>query len=114
VTVAAAGVLAGELERLLVELGPTSCLELARRLRRRKADVLAALQSDARFIREGGNGRGACWRLGGPVVPAGSREHFGGPCSVGSCSDAVRTPLIPENAGEHLFSPADRGPQREP
>ena len=53
--------LGDELERTLAgALGGLSCDELAMRLRRRRAEVLAVLRADPRFEHVGG-GRGSRW-----------------------------------------------------
>jgi hypothetical protein len=55
--------LADDLARVLdAEPLGLSCAELARRTRRRLADVLAALRGDPRFQHDG-RGRGSRWRL---------------------------------------------------
>jgi hypothetical protein len=65
--------LVNEIEQLLAhESEGVSCVELARRLHRRKADVLDALESDSRFLRAGPTrGPLAKWAL----TAEGRREH---------------------------------------
>lgn len=69
--------LADELAASLAEeRGGLACDALARRLRRRKADVLDALKSDPRF-RHSGEGRGSRWRVPLEMGRRGPREQLG-------------------------------------
>lgn len=53
----------------------TSCDELARRLHRRRIEVLRTLRSDGRFVHRGDR-RGSRWRLA-VTAPTGSRDGRG-------------------------------------
>lgn len=60
----------------LLAIEPTSCNALARQLRRRKADVLAALTADpARFERVGSGRRWSRWALADVDARTGAREQ---------------------------------------
>jgi hypothetical protein len=77
---------------LLEELGPLSAEAIARALRCRKADVIAALHSDPRFARSGKT-RGSRWSL----APARSFD---------AAEAALRWRCRYEVASEILFGPS--------
>jgi hypothetical protein len=52
------------------------CCDVARRVRRRRGDVLSVLLGDRRFVHDG-RGRGSRWRLAAGVPRRGSQAHLG-------------------------------------
>ena len=73
-----------------------SCDALARRLRRRKSDVLAVLRSDPRFVRSGA-GRGSRWRIAPHDGRRGAWERLG--TDPGAARGYGATPTVPDAQG---------------
>jgi hypothetical protein len=70
---------ADELVALLGDEEPVglACDEVASRLHRRRADVLATLRGDPR-VRRTGRGRGSRWRVTAPIPPGRTGTDTGG------------------------------------
>jgi len=86
--------LADDLAAILAdEAAGVSCDALARRLRRRKADVLACLRGDPRFVRSGA-GRGSRWRLAPHDSRLGAWEQLG--TDPGVTRGYGATPPVPD------------------
>jgi hypothetical protein len=91
--------LAGEIAALMLSVEPAelSGTEIARRLRRRKVEVLAALRSDPHFV-SNGSGRSLRWRVasGTAVAASGNRKE---PDTGSNASAYLRAQVA---AGERL------------
>jgi hypothetical protein len=69
--------LAADLARILADAPGLPGETLARRVRRRRTDVLATLQADARFVRTGDR-RGSRWHLAEEMPPSAHGTDFDG------------------------------------